>query len=118
SITLPFDTKRVESFTEIEPTGADVDYFRFSASAGDVILARVVGGRFDTLLGLFRITGSGTGTLVAFDDDSGPGVLSLLAYVVPQSGNFALAASAFPDFTFTGAGFSGGRYVLDLQVIK
>lgn len=120
-VNLPFSSAAIPRYTEIEPAGSDVDYFRFGAQAGDLLVVRVVQGQLDSLLGLFRLEGQGSqvqGTLVALDDDGGPGVLSALSYVVPETGAYAVAATTFPDFDFTGAGFSGGRYVLDISVLK
>jgi hypothetical protein len=119
AIQLPFNSEDLTHYTEIEPTGADVDYYRFRLKAGDVFVARVTSGQLDSLLGLFKITGTGNkqnGTLVAYDDDSGPGTLSTLLYQVPVTGDYALAATTYPDFDFKGAGLSGGRYVLDVFV--
>lgn len=119
-ISLPFSSAPVTRYTEIEPVGGDVDYFRFSARAGEVLVVQVVAGQLDSLLGLFQVSGQGSkthGTLVASDDDSGPGLLSALFYPVPETGEYVLAATTFPDFGFTGAGFSGGRYVLEVRVL-
>jgi hypothetical protein len=120
-IKLPFDSKSVLRYTEIEPAGADVDYFKVTLKAGDILLARTIGGQLDTMLGLFRLSGkwpNQTGTLVVSDDDSGPGLLSTIVFIAPSAGEYALAATTFPDFNFTGAGFGTGRYVLDVSVVK
>ncbi len=117
-VLLPFDSKGVKKFTELRP--GDVDFYRFQLTAGDIFLARVLNASFDPLLGLYQLGGprrNRVGTLVAVDDDSGPGVLSTIVYRVPASGEYAIAATCFPDFGFTGAGAGQGRYVLDLQRI-
>jgi hypothetical protein len=69
-----------------------------------------VTGQLDSVLGLY----DSAGTLVALDDDGGAGLLSRIVYPVPASGEYFLAVSTFPDYDFTGDGFSGGRYVLDM----
>jgi hypothetical protein len=113
SISLPFDSKSVNDFTEIEPAGADVDYFRFDATGGQTLIAEILTGQLDTVVGLF----DASGTLVAFDDDSGPGLLSRLVFGIPADGEYTLAVSTFPDTDFTGDGVGGGRYVLNLFTV-
>src|SRR5262245_45831677 len=118
-IALPFNSSSVQRYTEIEPVGADVDYFSFRLEKDDMLLAEITSAHFDSLLGLFSVTQKGKNqqaTLVASDDDSGSGNLSFLAYQVPESGDYALAVTAFGDSNFVGTGDSGGRYVLDLKV--
>ncbi len=112
SISLPFDSIPITRYTEIEPTGGDVDFFRFSADAGAFLIADVVSGQLDSIL----VLADSTGTVVAFDDDGGTGLLSRIVYAVPTSGTYYLGVSTFPDFGFTGAGGSGGRYVLDIEL--
>lgn len=119
-VALPFDSKSVKKFTEIKPSGGDVDYYRFQLNAGEIFVGRVLNGAMDSLLGLFRLSGSKknpVGTLVAMDDDGGPGLLSTIVYRVPTSGEYAVAVTCFPDMGFTGAGAGQGRYVLDLQTV-
>lgn len=110
NIDLPFDSIDVNRFTEIEPAGADVDYFQFEASAGTTLIAEILTGQLDTLLGLFDVA---TGNLIAADDDSGPGLLSRLVFAIPADGEYALAVTTFPDVDFSGDGVGGGRYVLN-----
>ncbi|MDX2436241.1 MAG: pre-peptidase C-terminal domain-containing protein [Acidobacteriota bacterium] len=112
-IKLPFNSIPITKYTEIEPTGGDVDIFRFYAQGGTTLVADIVSGQLDTILGL----ADATGTLVAADDDGGAGLLSRIVYPIPASGYYYLAVSTFPDLSFTGAGESGGRYVLDLSSI-
>jgi hypothetical protein len=111
SISLPFNSIPVTRFTEIEPVGGDVDYFRFAASAGDILIAEVVSGRLDSLIGLF----DSAGNLIALDDDGGTGLLSKIQILLPADGDYVLAVTTFADFGFVGTGTSGGRYVLDLS---
>jgi hypothetical protein len=112
-INLPFNSIPITRYTEIEPAGGDVDIFRFYAQGGTSLVANIVSGQLDTVLGL----ADATGALVAFDDDGGTGLLSRIQYSVPASGYYYLAVSTFPDLSFTGAGGSGGRYVLDLFTV-
>lgn len=111
TIPLPFDSRSIIRFTEIEPTGADVDFFRFRAKAGTTLNAEIVGGQLDTVIGLFN----SAGVLIDSDDDGGAGLLSKLTRPITTSGDYYLAVSAFADFDFTGDGSSGGRYILDLK---
>jgi hypothetical protein len=113
-ITLPFDTVPVSRFTAIDPVGGDVDFFRFSAEAGTTLIAEVVAGSLDSVLGVF----DANGVQVDLDDDGGSGLLSRIVYPVPADGDYFLGVTTFPDFGFTGAGGSGGRYVLDMFTIQ
>ena len=110
SIELPFHS--ANRISTIEPGGNDVDYFSFSAEAGDIFAIEVVRGGLDSLIGLFD---ADTGDLLILDDDGGAGLLSRLLIQVSVDANLALAVTTFPDGGFTGAGASGGRYVLSVQ---
>lgn len=112
-IKLPFDSIPIPKFTEIEPVGADVDYYRFRVSEGTTLVAEIVSGQLDSLIGLFDPAGN----LIALDDDGGTGLLSQLIVPIPLTGEYTLAVSTFADFDFSGDGFSGGRYVLDLFTV-
>jgi len=110
-IALPFLSADVNHITEISGPN-DVDFFRFSATAGQVIVAQLIAGQIDSVLGLY----DAGGTLLAVDDDSGAGVLSRIEFTIPQDGDYAVAVSTFPDFQFDGGGSGGtGRYVLDVH---
>ena len=112
---LPFSSEPFWFFTDINPVGADVDYYRFYAQAGRTLIAEVrTGNVLDSVLGLFD---HGTGQLLAVDDDGGTGLLSRIVFEIPSSGIYSLAVSAFDDLDFTGDGASGGRYVLDIETI-
>lgn len=114
-VNLPFDTCNARTqFSEINPTGGDVDYYFFAANAGETLIAEVIGGQLDSLIGIFDFA---TGDLLDFDDDGGAGLLSRLVFAIPADGEFALAVTTFPDFDFDGNGNSGGRYCLDVSTI-
>jgi len=98
-------------FTDISPEGNDVDYFAFTASAGNTLLTEIISGGLDSLVGLF----DAGGTLLATDDDGGAGLLSRLQFVIPADGIYVLAVTTFPDFDFDGDGNSSGRYVLEIE---
>jgi hypothetical protein len=108
-IHLPFSTQDVDRFSSIDPVGGDVDYYRFSVKAGDILAIELVRGGFDTTLGLFDVT---TGDLLAFDDDSGLSLLSRMLVRANADLDLAVAVSAYPDLDFNGDGGGGGRYVL------
>ena len=115
-IGVPFSSEPFWFHTEIDPIGDDVDFYRFHLNADETLLADIrTGSSLDTILGLFD---PATGDLLAFDDDGGTGVLSRIIYTAPTSGTYALAVSTFGDTDFTGAGGSGGRYVLDVDVLE
>jgi hypothetical protein len=112
-VKLPYNN--ADKFAEIRPLGGDVDYYKFSARAGDILVVETVpGNQVDTLIGLFDRRGN---TLVVNDDGGafGLGGLSRLAYTVPASGDFFVGVTTWPDFGFTGAGQDFGRYVLAIH---
>jgi hypothetical protein len=112
-VSLPFNTIPVLRFTELSSPD-DVDFFRFQARAGQVIVAEILSSQIDTVIGLFDRS---TGLVLATDDDSGAGALSRLTFTIPADGEYAIAVSSFPDFEFDGGGQGGsGRYVLDVRV--
>jgi hypothetical protein len=111
-IGLPYNSE--ERFTEILPLGADADYFRFHARAGDLLIASTSAANLfmDTLLALYH---ADSGLLQATDDDGGFGVFSRLLYPVPVDGDYILAVSTVPDTDFSGDGAIPGRYVLEIR---
>jgi len=111
---LPFDSIPVWRFTEIEPTGDDVDFFRFYAHAGTTLVAEVLTGQIDSVL----TVADATGTEIAFDDDGGSGLLSRIVLPIAADGFYYLGVSTFPDVDFSGDGGSGGRYVLDVFTLE
>ncbi len=107
------DSIDVVRFTEIEPTGADVDHYSFQATAGKTLLIEVLTGQLDSLIGLFDPAGN----LIAVDDDGGAGLLSKLQVPISAGGEYTLAVTTFPDFDFDGDGGSGGRYVFEASLV-
>jgi hypothetical protein len=105
-IDLPFTSIPVARFTEIGRAG-DVDYFRFTARAGDVITAEILSSQVDTIMALFD---RATGAQLAADDDSGPGLLSRIVFTVPADGEYAVAVAALSGQTTPDT----GRYVLSV----
>jgi hypothetical protein len=113
NIGLPFDSIPITRYTEIEPTGADVDFYRFSAEAGTTLLAEIVSGGLDSLI----VVADATGTVLAVDDDGGVGLLSRIVLPIPADGDYFFGVTTFPDGDFTGDGSTGGRYVMSLETI-
>jgi Bacterial pre-peptidase C-terminal domain len=110
-VKLPFSTEAV--FTAIDP--GDVDFYRFTAKAGDIVAIETVPGtQLDTMLGLFDASNN----LLRLDDDGGAygvGGLSRILVRIPVAGNYKVGVTTWPDFTFTGTGFESGRYVLSIR---
>jgi hypothetical protein len=99
--------------TYIKFIESDVDYYSLGGLApGSAFTAEIVGGPIDSMLGQF----DDAGNLVAVDDDSGAGVLSLLTGNVSSNGVLYLAVSAFADFGFNGSHLDRGDYDLRLTV--
>jgi hypothetical protein len=111
-IHLPFDSSSPKLYTEIEPAGTDVDFYRFEGKAGDAIFAEIVSSALDTILGLMDASGK----VIVQDDDSGAGGLSRIAAFLPGTGTYYLAVSTDPDIEFDGGGSGTGRYVLNAVV--
>ena len=117
TVALPFNTTSESRFTEIRPAGGDVDYFRArNLKQGQTLIADLVSGQFDSVLGIF----DSAGNLLVVDDDSGVGFLSRIEFEIPADGTYFIAVSTFADFDFTGDGntdpiFGIGRYVIDVQ---
>jgi hypothetical protein len=109
-ISLPFDSIPVHRFTRIGHDG-DVDFYRFAAKKGQVVVAEILSSQLDTVLGFYNRR---TGQLLAVDDDSGAGPLSKLTVTIPADGEYAVAVSTFPDFDFEGVSTGTGRYVLSV----
>ncbi len=145
-VRLPFDT--IDRYSEIDPDGGDVDWFRFHADADTTVVAEVLSGQLDSVLGLYRLEtipctddddddddyGSRWGwwwhdddddcrptieaTQIAFDDDGGAGLLSRIVQPISEAGTYAIAVSTFDDTDFSGDGLSTGRYVVSVQAIE
>ncbi len=112
-IAVPFNSVPIQNYTEIEPTGGDIDWYKVRLTAGTNLLAEIKTGQMDSLMALF----DSSGNLVAVDDDSGAALLSRFVAPITATGDYYLVVTTYPDLDLTGAGDTGGRYVLDLQTI-
>lgn len=111
-INVPFV---VDGSLDIPPDIPDVDFFKFSATAGDRFIADLEGqdtakGTLSNpFLGLF----DSTCNRLDINDDF-QSLNSSLEFVVPTDGVFILAASSCCDGSFTGDGGSSGTYRLTI----
>lgn len=110
-IPLPFDSESVLRYTEIEPIGDDIDWFKFKKRrSGETLIVEITGGQLDSLIQVITPDGD-----VLVDDDGGDGLLSRVQVPDAPRGWYYAAVTTFGDDDFTGAGDSGGRYVLDVS---
>jgi len=75
---------------------ADTDYVAFTATAGTIVTIGTnadgtTGQLTDTRIRLFN----SAGTVLASDDDSGPGLYSLITYTVTATGSYTVGLAAF-----------------------
>jgi hypothetical protein len=109
---------RITGTITVPPTPNLPDFFFFTGLVpGTLFRAEITTGDFDTVLGFFDDVGG----IIATDDDSGAGLLSLLdgatncaPCVVPPGGIVRLAVSGFADFGFVGDDPDVGSYTLTL----
>ncbi|WP_432971735.1 hypothetical protein [Dactylosporangium sp. CA-233914] len=99
----------------------DFDFAKVHARAGQQLVAGT-SGALDTVVGLY----DAGGVLVASDDDSGPGLSSLLDFTIPATGDYFLMVAGYglgtvlPEDPFdSGSGLGTGRegaYNLDVSL--
>jgi hypothetical protein len=113
AVSLPFNT--VERFAEI--TRGDVDFYRFRAHQGELLVAETApGGALKTRLGLFASDGSPLASsdgLLPF-----PSSFARVMYTIPSDGDYTLAVAARDDVEFSGQGTETGRYALSLAAYR
>ncbi|MDJ0758411.1 MAG: carboxypeptidase-like regulatory domain-containing protein [Woeseiaceae bacterium] len=110
-IKAPF--ANVDRLAKLE--AGDIDFYKFKVKADDIVAIEVVRGPIDSLIGLFD---ADTGDLIFADDDGGNGLLSRILLQFNVDLNLAVAVTSFPDFGFTGNGFSTGAYVLSVNTYQ
>lgn len=87
------------------------DYFRFPALAGDTLQATVCCSG-DPMLRLF----DPSGTVVATDDDNGPGWMPYLSYPISSTGLWTIAVTGWDDWGFDGGGSNGWNYTATITL--
>lgn len=80
-------------------TSGDVDWFEIDLTQSTSLLFSAVASADAGDSQLMVVDGSGTDVL-AFDDDSGPGLLSALQLFNLSAGTYYVGVSGFPDITF------------------
>ena len=92
SVSVSAGPNGIGSNTGIIHSAADQDWFRISLRAGELYQFQLNStSGVDPTLALRNAAG----VQVAFDDDSGPGLNSLLTYRAPTAGNYYLDAGGF-----------------------
>jgi hypothetical protein len=93
----------------------DVDYYRVAVTAGELLTIDLLGAGagdgtlYDGYLGVF--TGDCQG-LIATDDQGGAFSDARVQVLVQATGSVVIAATAWPDYSFTGDGYGTGTYRL------
>ena len=122
-VELPFDTIDTKKrFSEISPAAGDVDYYGFEAEGGTTLVAEILHGQLDSVIGVFDENGTLLNNPV-FDDDAGHGLLSKTLTPIPADGTYFLAVSFCCDYDLDGIDpgqglpLDEGRYVLDAFLV-
>lgn len=102
------------------PTVPDVDFYRFTATPGELISVELRG-QFsgqgtlrDPFLGYF----TSSCALSSYDDDGAGGLESRLEIRVPVDGIVVLAVSSAFDWDFAGRGNGAGTYTLNVRKVS
>ncbi|MGE0857932.1 MAG: DVUA0089 family protein [Gammaproteobacteria bacterium] len=95
----------VEIFGTLISDNSDADFYAFTVGANQVITLTVAAPEGpeqnnDPIVGLFNTDGS----LLAADDDGGPGYDSELVFTLSAAGQYFVAVSGYADFEFNGIG--------------
>ncbi len=95
------------------PGDDPIDYWVFTGlTPGTEYVAEITGSDFDPILALLAADGS----VIETDDDDGVGLLSLLGFLVPASGEVTLAVTGFADFDLEELHSEVGFYDLSLSI--
>ncbi|PDW01762.1 hypothetical protein [Candidatus Viridilinea mediisalina] len=110
----------IEPNPEVPAHAEGVDFFRLTATPGSQLMLAIRGNPSgqgtlrDPLLGAFASDCS----LLQYVDDAYGSLEPTMYLVVPADGIVTLAVTAFSDFDFVGAGYSGGSYALTIEEIQ
>jgi Ca2+-binding RTX toxin-like protein len=94
-----------EARTDRLDTAGDEDWFRLSLAAGQTVTIELTGIGVDPLVDPHLWLYDASGTLVAYDDDGGPGLGSLIEFTAPSDGTWFVAADSY-----------GGQYAGDYRL--
>lgn len=95
----------VATFGTVLSDNSDPDFYAFTIGANQVVTLTVAApegpeSNNDPIVGLFGTDGS----LLATDDDGGPGYDSKLVYTLSAAGQYFVAVGGYADFDFDGIG--------------
>lgn len=114
--TLPLT---ISGSLDVPPTVPDVDFYRFTATPGELVLIELRGRSSgqgtlrDPFLGYFTASCA----LSTYNDDGAGGFESRIEITVPEDGVVVIAASSSFDPEFAGRGSSAGTYTLTVKKV-
>jgi hypothetical protein len=104
-VTTGINTAQTITTVDCPSSGFYADIFLITLRAGQTVTLDEHSSAFDAYMGLGRLS---TGTIVAIDDDSGPGLDAQIVYTSPATDLFVIIAATF-------AAGATGAYTLGVQ---